>query len=1084
MALPPVVQITQQRTQTSIATLVGILMIASVVAIVVVGVSRYRSSRVRGIPREQPFVPAQRANVQADAVFVHISDDEDAAALIARALDAIDVRASDGSAVSVQPVIPPGLTVSSPAHSRFVLRGTERTSLLLDDHPILGRWWRVDRIPPQQTPSVVRHLRQVAGVDAAELDRRVSVNRVMLTPGDDVNAGGGRGPDRVLSNDPFLLSSGSWGQSYPDLWGIYRTQVPYAWPLTIGDPATIVAVVDTGIDLQHEDLDGQVWTNQQEVPDNGVDDDGNGFVDDVHGWDFTTCAHWDVTYGCIAPKPRDNDPRDLFGHGTHVAGTVAATTDNALGIAGVGWSVTVMPIQGLNDEGEGSLGDLVASLLYAGANGADVVNMSWAFHGQSQLLTDTLTALSDAGVVLVASAGNDGHDVQFYSPGSHPSAIAVAAWRPTEQRPPWSNFGDRLSLTAPGSMILSLRATGTTMGGDPSRVIGSKYLIASGTSMAAPHVAGVVGLMRSLAPTMSVGMIRAVLEQTASDLLGYGKDWGTGFGLLNAAGTIAQADRYSEETHPELVVSDVSAQWADQETVVLNGTIRNLGNGPAAATAVVARLPGVGGRELDRQSVAELPPGNSVSFQLTGPRSEVAPVMQVAVDVDPTSSDAPIGTIPEFFEQNNRVVPVPLRDTPGWPKRFEEMETGFVQGPVLGDLTGDEFPELVFASQYGPYGTQFHVSVVDRLGNLLPGWPQDVAGAVLSFALVDLTGDGRPEVVAATDVSDPLYLSSVYAWQLSGDLLPGWPFVIGTTRNPTTSLATGDIDGDGSTEVLIGDSGNWLHALRPDGGEVPGWPRNVKVISDLLVRDLNRDGRAEVLFTTVTDLSQAWLTILDGNGAPLPGWPILGHAFHFNAGDIVGTTDEEIVVGTRDGSVHLYEINGEELPGWPQAVPGQHFFVAPLFVDLVGDPTLEVLAFDEEHYTLYAFDAQGWTIAGWPVRLPPTLYTGYSALVMGLSTGNLVGDAHHEIAAVTHDARLFIFDGKGRTLAGTPFGLGDPMFDAYQPSSVTISNFGADPYAEIIIRQGFAVYSQIRVLTIPWVSSTVKPEPLDELTPP
>ena len=146
----------------------------------------------------------------------------------------------------------------------------------------------------------------------------------------------------ITPNDPYLSSTGSWGQSYPDLWGIQKIGAPAAWNTSTG-AGIIVAVVDTGIDYNHPDIAANVWINIGEIPNNGIDDDHNGYIDDVRGWDFI---------GSTYTNPQQsNDPIDHNGHGTHVAGTVAAVGNNGIGVIGVAWNAQVMAVKGLDDTG-------------------------------------------------------------------------------------------------------------------------------------------------------------------------------------------------------------------------------------------------------------------------------------------------------------------------------------------------------------------------------------------------------------------------------------------------------------------------------------------------------------------------------------------------------------------------------------------------------------------------------------------------------------------------------------------------------------------------------------------------------------
>jgi len=292
-------------------------------------------------------------------------------------------------------------------------------------------------------------------------------------------------------------SQGTWDQSYPDLYGTKLLQTHQAWPITQGE-GIIVAVIDTGVDRTHEDLADNMWVNANETPGNGIDDDNNGFVDDVHGWDFSNM---------------DNDPTDGHGHGTHCSGTIAAVGNNALGIIGIAPRAQIMAVKGLSDGGSGYASGLAQCVYYAVNNGAHILSNSWGGRGSIQVLTDAFHYAYDNGVVAIAAAGNSSSDFMGFKPANIDTVISVAAMDYTDTMAYFSNWGE-VDIAAPGVDVLSARASGTSMG----RTVDAAYTRASGTSMACPHTAGVAALIASRMPVMSPETLKLILLATADPL--------------------------------------------------------------------------------------------------------------------------------------------------------------------------------------------------------------------------------------------------------------------------------------------------------------------------------------------------------------------------------------------------------------------------------------------------------------------------------------------------------------------------------------------------------------------------------------
>ncbi len=209
-----------------------------------------------------------------------------------------------------------------------------------------------------------------------------------------------------------------------------------AWDYNTGQGNIIVAVIDTGVDYTHEDLAANIWVNPGEIAGDGMDNDQNGFVDDVHGYDFAF---------------NDGDPMDDHNHGTHVAGTIGAVGNNGIGVAGVNWNVQIMAVKFLDGGGSGSISDAIEAINYAVANGAHLSNNSWGLNGSfSQAMHDAIASAQDAGHIFVAAAGNGNfagvglnNDVTPFWPANHDleNVVAVAALDHNDQKASFSNYG-------------------------------------------------------------------------------------------------------------------------------------------------------------------------------------------------------------------------------------------------------------------------------------------------------------------------------------------------------------------------------------------------------------------------------------------------------------------------------------------------------------------------------------------------------------------------------------------------------------------------------------------------------------------
>ncbi len=320
---------------------------------------------------------------------------------------------------------------------------------------------------------------------------------------------------------------------FPELYGLHNTgqtggtpdadiDALEAWDRTVGSARIVIGVLDTGIDYRHEDLAANMWVNPREIPDNGIDDDGNGVIDDVHGFDAIT---------------GNGDPFDDNHHGTHTAGTIGAVGNNGIGVVGVNWHTQIMALKFMNYDGWGTTADAIRAIDYAVAQKLAGVNLrvlssSWGGDGFSQALLDAIVSAGEADILFVAAAGNSAADTDAfpYYPSAYeaPNLVSVAATDQADRLASFSNFGaTTVDLGAPGTNILST-------------VPNNDYQFLDGTSMATPHVAGVAALALSINDTLTVDELKELLLTSGDPIPTLN---GTTFSgrRLNAAAAVARA---------------------------------------------------------------------------------------------------------------------------------------------------------------------------------------------------------------------------------------------------------------------------------------------------------------------------------------------------------------------------------------------------------------------------------------------------------------------------------------------------------------------------------------------------------------
>jgi len=445
---------------------------------------------------------------------------------------------------------------------------------------------------------------------------------------------------RVVPNDPsFGLQWGlqNMGQTINDTSGAVATGVPgadmglnVAWATQTGSRTVIVAVIDDSVDIAHPDLAANIWTNPGEIAGNGIDDDGNGFIDDVHGWDF---------------KNNDNNPSADIGagegHGTAVAGSIGAVGNNNTGIAGVSWNVAIMPLKFNRD-----VASEVMSIDYAIAKGANIVNASFGGSSPSVAEQQAIQRLQNAGILLVTAAGNNHGDndlvPDFPSGYANPNIISVAASTSSDRLTSWSHYGaTSVDIAAPGTSIYTTQSPNGKIGN--TGVTGLLYDFINGTSFSSPYVAGIAALIKAQFPAATFQDLKGRIMASATQRTAMQ-------GLLSSSGRANAAQALVIPVQPSLVIGNVV--WNDGGNGMIDpgetGTFGiRLDNVWANATGISATMTALSANLLVNTATVAVPniaSGSSQSVNFSATASVATGYQLYRFKLDITAAGAPIVT--------------------------------------------------------------------------------------------------------------------------------------------------------------------------------------------------------------------------------------------------------------------------------------------------------------------------------------------------------------------------------------------------------------------------------------------------------
>jgi len=632
------------------------------------------------------------------------------------------------------------------------------------------------------------------------------ISDIVFTAEDYVN----RYKASVIPSDPY----------YDKQWYLKRIKAVDTWDEHWDANNIIIAIVDSGVQISHPDLKDNIWVNADETPNNGKDDDANGFIDDYNGWDFVE------NNSDPNPKFDEGYNKDGIMHGTVVAGVAAAGGNNFIGVTGVAWNARIMPLRVLNGKGEGNTKSVVRAIDYAIKNGADVINLSFVGAGYSQILEDAIRRAYNAGIVIVAAAGNDmeGNSSHFldkeplypvcYDGKSNENmVIGVAATDSLDQKANFSGYGSKcIDISAPGISIFS-----TAVYKSNTEAFNNNYDgYWAGTSMAVPMVSGAVALIEAANPHLSRSEVVSALTKNSDNIDSLNPNYigKLGSGRLNIYSAINNVIDISAKKNVNIVVSPLNNKngeilLTDKDGKVVNRFFAFDKNYKGGITVASGDVDGDGLSEI----IASANTGNSPQIRIFGSNGELK-------------------------------------------KQFLAYDVKFKGGVnvAVADVDNDGFSEIVCGAGAGGGP---HIRVFNHKGELKRqffAYDKNFRGGV-NVAAGDIDGDGTSEIIAGAGVGGgPQVRIFKNSGQLVGQYFAydkkfrgGVNVAIGvfnnSVRNASSMIITAPGKG-GGPQIRIFDNHFKLH------GQFFAYTENFKGGVNMSLADVDRDGQREIITGT------------------------------------------------------------------------------------------------------------------------------------------------------------------------------------------------------------------------------------------
>lgn len=822
---------------------------------------------------------------------------------------------------------------------------------------------------------------------------------------------------------------------YAQQWAHQNTSIEQAWDINPGSSDVVVAVIDTGVDYAHEDLQNNIWRDLTGAP-------GKDFVN------INTAAYVSQGYELIADEDyslEDDDPSDVNGHGTHVSGIIAAANNN-VGVVGVNPNAKIMPLRagfalmrGGREYGLLDSAAIIKAINYAVDNGADVINMSF---GSSQFSSATELALNNAyaqGVTLVGGVGNSSVDSVFY-PAGYDNVIAVSSIDSASKRSWFSNHGDWVDIAAPGSSILSTIPFAKSDAATPG------YAVLSGTSMASPYVAGVASLILSHNANATPEKVKYILT-SATNQPNSGTDKIIGSGVTNVAQALlislnAQLPS-AVITSPgfnallmddvidvfgtiggnytlEIADSPYATQWTLLQSGVnpannLVGQITpnsNIERGNVKYLRLTDTVSGVTHSDLLQLRLFDKSPGwpqNTFAQQLASPNAydlDNDGVKEVIVSV---TTDVDDSTLLVFNHDGS------LR----W---YKKIATRLIGSPAIADIDLDGVAEIAVSGWGGVH--VFNADGSNQEGN----WPK-LFYTHRDPVMTDLDNDGDMEIVIPT-ADGPLpnfkKLTKVQAFHHDGTSLTGWPIA----ASNAATVASADFDGDGFKEVAFGTYGETSGAYGTETtlfylvkytGESfsPAWPKSITgwVEAPPAIGDMDLDGKLEIATVTAShvyalnpdgsDLSASWPIAMNINYWTVHQPPVLADIDRDNDLELLFTSG--LANGIKKPLIHFYHHDATPVHGWPVSATNISDYgynsIHPVVADIDSDNEVDVIIRTQQNILVYS-----------PQGVAKTALGQFQSNDLGISgsspfpiVGDLNGDNQIELLVVSNSDTINLY---------------------------------------------------------------------------